>query len=263
MDKSTIQRVTGPGDPVATEEGIKEIDGRLQSSTDAREKACLLLDKAVLSGILRRFDDSREQLDLALAQAPNDPDIRLQFDFIRATLYDHEGDTRQAFAQLTRVLSDHRERLARPDLRFMYEDVQLRRGLDAARNGELREATPLLQESLSFNLGPEEKSAVLANLGVCYTLELKNYESARDCFIEARRVGLTKEWEGQVHFYLGMSYAYLKLFREAKREFQVCEERIAECGFPAEKIYGWLSWVCKGLGEVTESEGYARMARPT
>jgi len=261
MDESIIQRAMESRDPAAAEEAIKEIDNEILSPKDAKQTASLLLNKAVLNGILRRFSDSRQQLDLALEQAPGDPDIRLQCAFIAGTLYDHEERPNEAYKCLTLALSTHRERLETPDLRFMYEDIQLRRGLDAARIGKFKDALPLLQESLSFDLEAVERSSVLANLGLCH-VEMNNYESARDCLTEALRAGPTKDWEGQVHFYLGMSYAGLKQFREAKHEFEICEERLSEYGFPARKIYAWLSWVCKGLGQMGDSDRYAKLARP-
>jgi hypothetical protein len=59
------------------------------------------LNKAVFSGILRRFDDARKQLGLALEQAPDDPDFRLSFEFIGSSLYDQEGKPSEAYARLT------------------------------------------------------------------------------------------------------------------------------------------------------------------
>jgi tetratricopeptide (TPR) repeat protein len=262
MDESIIQNPMELFDSAQAEKALVEIDGQLRSSADSKERARLLLGKSVLYGVLRRFRDSRQQLDMALAQGPDDPDFRLELDFISGTLYDQEEKPSEAFAQLTRTLSNYRKRLMQPDLRFMYEDIQLRRGLDAARIGQHQEAASLLRESLSYNLKSEDRSIVLANLGLCEA-HLEHYESARDCLLEACKLGQTKEWEGQVHFYLGLSYAHLSLFREAKREFQLCEEHLADYGFPTEKIFGWLSWVCKGLGEEVESQRYATMGRRT
>jgi hypothetical protein len=107
--------------------------------------------------VLRRFGDARQQLGLALDEAPNDPDIRLQLDFVAGSLSDQEGKPSEAYARLTAILSDHSERLAQPDLRFMYEDIQERRGLELTRMERYHEAVPLLKESLSFQLKLENR----------------------------------------------------------------------------------------------------------
>ncbi len=260
MNESAIQRAIEAGDPDSAAEAIKEIDLRLRSSTDGKERANLLLNKAVFNGILRRFDESRKQLALALEQAPEDPDIHIQYDFIEGSLYDQEGKPSEAFVRLTAMLSNYSERLAHPAFRFMYEDLQLRRGLALARLESFGEAIPLLKEALSFDLAREHRSDVLSNLGLCY-LELREFELAKDRFLEAAAIGLTREWVGQVHFGLGVTYFYTNLFQEAKREFRLCEEHAAEYQLAIVSVYAWLSRVCKLLGEGSESERYARLAK--
>lgn len=95
-------------------------------------------------------------------------------------------------------------------------------------------------------------------MGLCY-LELKDYEHSTDQFLEAIALGLTKEWEGKAHFYLGMAYFYTDMVREAKREFLLCEQLATIHQLPIVDVYGWLSSICKRLGETSESERYARM----
>jgi hypothetical protein len=97
-------------------------------------------------------------------------------------------------------------------------------------------------------------------LGFCY-LELKDYELARDLFLQAMTLGLTKEWEGVGNFYLGIAYFYTDMVRESKREFLLCEQLAATLQLPIVDIYGWLSSICKGLGEASESERFARMGQ--
>jgi tetratricopeptide (TPR) repeat protein len=117
-----------------------------------------------------------------------------------------------------------------------------------------------LNEILSFDLDTELRSRVFAKLGLCY-LELKDYQQARDQFLQAIVLGLTKEWEGKAHFYLGMAYFYTDMVPEAKREFLLCEKVAAVYELPVLDIYAWLSSISKHLGETSESERYAKMAK--
>jgi tetratricopeptide (TPR) repeat protein len=262
MDDSIVQHVMESGDPAVAEEAFRQLDVEIESTSDDREKANLYLGKATLHGVLGQFSDARTQLELALQCAPDDADIRLQRDFIDASLYDQERKPEEAYLKLTSVLSGYSDRLSRPDVRFMYEDIQLRRGFDATSTGKFKEALPILIECLSFELKPTDKSNVLSDLGRCYS-EAEEYESARDSLEQAICIGLTNESEGQAHLYLGIACARLGRFREAKKEFQLCEEKAVEYGLEISKVYGWLSWVCKGLGERSESERYSRLARPS
>ena len=262
MSEHLAQRAVESRDPVIAEEALNEYDAQIQQSADLIRKASLFLEKAVLLGVFHRFGEARETLKLASTQVPDDSEIQLQVDHIRASLYDEEGNSEKAFEHLTAVLSQHREKLAQPGLRFMYEDIQLRRGLDATRIGKFEEAVPPLLESLSFDMKSEDRSDVLSNLGSCL-FELKDYEGARIYFLRACEIGVTKEWSGYVHLRLAIACAQLSLFREAKLEFLLCEKRAAEYGLEIVKIYGWLSWVCKGLGEKAEAEKYHRLSRPS
>jgi tetratricopeptide (TPR) repeat protein len=261
LEKDVIDRALESGDPATAEEAFHEIDVRLQSLTSAREKADLLMRKAVLYEKVGRIDDARKQLRAALAEAPDEPDVRLQFDYIDGSIYHQEENFGEAFTRLTAVLSKYHARLALPDFRFVYEDIQQQRAFELFRLKKFQEAVPLFKECLAFDMKPEDRSSALANLGICY-VKLKRYEDAKDYLLQACKMGVTKDWEGHVHFYLAFTYAQLQLLRESKREFQLCEERAAEYQLPLERLYVWLSRICGLLGEKAESERYARLARP-
>jgi tetratricopeptide (TPR) repeat protein len=242
---------------------IREIDARLRLMQNPTEKANVQLRKAVLYGVLHRFNEARIQLGIALREAPEDTFTQVQHDFISASLYDEEGKWKDAYEHLTDTLSKHRKQFNHPELRSLYEDIQQRRGFDLVKIQSFEGAIPILTEVLSFQLEPPLKSAALSNLGWCYA-KTRDYANARDNFEKAIQLGLMKEWEGTVHFYLGCSYAYLRLLKEAKREFQVCEHQVQDdYSMPLVEVYGWLSSICKHLGEQAESEHYARLARPT
>jgi tetratricopeptide (TPR) repeat protein len=254
----------GIGKPRPGDEAFREIDAQLKSCVDPPERANLILRKAALYGVLERFDDAREQLDAALKEAPEDPFTRIQFDFIAGNLDDDEGKSQEAYEHLTEALAKHALALIEPELRPIYENAQLRRGFNLIWLGRFQEAALILEEALSFKLNLQNRSIVLVRLGRCYT-ELTEWERARGYLEDAREIGLVRESEGQAHFYLGVVYAYLGLFPESKREFQICEEHAAEYGvygFSIVEVYGWLFRVCKELGEKVEAEKYARLARP-
>jgi len=142
----------------------------------------------------------------------------------------------------------------------MYEDIQQRRAFLSVTLSRFQDAVPLLKESLSFDLDEEVRRKAFSSLGLCY-LELKLYELAREYLLQAIELGLTTEWKGTAHFYLGIAYFYTDMVREAKREFLLCEQLATIYQLPIVDIFGWLSSICKRLGETSEAECYARMGR--
>jgi tetratricopeptide (TPR) repeat protein len=265
MNESIVLDAVKSRDPIAAEKAFKEYDVAIQRSFEPTDKARLLLGKAVLYGVFLRFQECRNALQLALEQSPEDPDIRLEADCIGARLYDQENKPREALEHLTAVFDKYYQRFkTEPDLHFAYQDIQLRRGLNAVRLGKFRDAIGLLKESSSFPLKRHEMSDVFANLGVCFS-ELGEFESAREYFLKTLEIGPTRQWEGEVHMRLAVAYAKLGFLKEAKREFQSCEQKASEYavhGIEINKTYRWLAWVCRGLGEDVEALQYANLARP-
>src|SRR6266478_406264 len=171
-------------DAATAERAFREIEVELQSRTSPLERANILLKKAVLYGVLRRFDEARTELGTALAEAPDDPGIRLQFDFIGASLHDEEGSPQKAYEQLSIILSAHRDELNQEAYRFIYEDIQKRR-----------------------------------------------------------------------------AFAYLDEFQASMQEFKICEEHPINLDVPATKVYRWLSYVYKRIGNAAQAERYASLAK--
>ena len=109
MQEDIVLSAMESADPAIAEKVLREIDIQLQSSADADQRAGLLLRKAVLYGVFKRFGDAREQIDLALKQHPTDSNFQLNVDFVRASLYDQEGLPDQALVHLTALFCSREE----------------------------------------------------------------------------------------------------------------------------------------------------------
>jgi len=260
MDESVIQGAIEHNDPALAKEALREINMRLDSSSDQNERVYLLFSRASCHGILGDFVEARRQLAAALDEGRGDPFAQVSFDFGTGLLFQREGNYAKALEGFSTTLSTHSHQLERPELRFMYEDIQQRRAFLSVTLSRFQHAVPLLKESLSFDLDKETRSGVLASLGLCY-LELKDYELAKDRFLEAITIGLTTEWQGRAHFHLGIAYFYMDMIQEAKREFLLSEKAATVYELPVLDIYAWLSSISKRLGETSESERYARMSK--
>jgi tetratricopeptide (TPR) repeat protein len=259
MTDSVIQKAIESKDPGLAKHALREIEIRLCSPADEEEKIYLLFSRANCYLVLGSFDDAREALDVALEER-RDESSQTTFDWMHGLIAQEEGKYADALERYTGVLTAHAAELGRSECRFLYEDIQARRGSLSVTLRRFQEAIPLLQESLSFELSPGERSSALAGLGLCY-LELKEYDSARDRFLEAKASGVTSNWKWQLPFYLGIAYYYKGMLREAKGEFLRCEELAAVHAVPVMDMYSWLSATCKHLGEISESARYAGLSK--
>jgi tetratricopeptide (TPR) repeat protein len=258
MDGSVIQEAVEGNDPKLAAEALREIAVRLGTVTDHEEKMLLLFSRAHCYGILENFNEARRHLELALEEGIGDPDTKMVFEFGSGLLAQREGKYAEALDIFSAMLATYSERLVHSDVRFMYEDVQQRRAFLSVTLSKFEDAIPLLKEGLAFRPDKELQTELLARLGLCY-LELKDYELARDYILQAVALGLTKEWTGKAHFYLGIAYFHTDMAQEAEREFQLCEQLATDYALPIMDIYGWLSVTYKRLGEIPRAEFYARM----
>ena len=164
MNKSVIQSAIEQRDPTLARDALREIDLLLGSTPDPNERIYLRFSKSSCHGILDNFEEARQQLSLALQQEPEDPDIRLNVEFNEGLLLQQEGKYREAFERLSTLLSDYPERLSQPELQLMYEDIQQRRAFLSVALSQFRNAIPLMQKILSFDLEREIRSDTLCQL---------------------------------------------------------------------------------------------------
>jgi tetratricopeptide (TPR) repeat protein len=128
MDKSVIQDAIEHDDPALAKEALREIDARLDSSSDQNERVYLLFSSASCYGILGDFQEARKKLSSAFRERP-DESSRVTVDFMEGLLSQREGKYAEALEKLSTTLSRHSRQLKRSELRFMYEDIQTTSGI--------------------------------------------------------------------------------------------------------------------------------------
>jgi tetratricopeptide (TPR) repeat protein len=261
MNQERLAAAMGLRDSGKAEEAAVEF-GRMAGETDDPEwKSNLLLSEHVCYCMLGRLADAEKVLQTMRQIKTDNVAIEMNKWFSEACFFAQKGELDLSLKAFDSMLNRFSESLSTVEFRYLYEDIQQRRGAVLAKLGRYDESISVLREALSFELESPAKSDVLANLGFRYS-QLKRYDDAMDSFLRALEVGVTKAWEGQVHVSLGIAYAHLGLLHEAKRELQACEQRATEYQIPKPHIYGWLRHVCQGLGERYEAERYAQLARP-
>jgi tetratricopeptide (TPR) repeat protein len=251
-------------DPAMAEQAFRQLDRLIESSSESDEKAALVINKAMLHGLLGQFKEARELVPAALALAPDDEPTRFLCEYTTALLTHEEGQSdlpklAVAFAQFSALLMKYsRQFTTEPDLRSNYEDIQQRRGFELVRLKRFVEAIPVLKECLSFDLSSADKANVLANLGIACSME-RDYSPAMEYLRQASKMDLSQDWRSPVHSHLGVAYARLGRFAEAKKEFLYCAEKISSFELSLDEIYSWLAWLSLQMGERTEAARYSKL----
>lgn len=256
-----VQRAHESGDPRDVQTALQQVEVILGSLADPVERAGLILQSAVLLGCIGKYEEAKTKLKDALLEAPNDEVTIISYSHIYGCMLHQEGLYEQAYECLTGLVTKHSVRLKQLDTRFIYEDVQQRRGLELVQLLRFSEALPLLEFALLCEMNTEDRNCVMVNIGICCA-KMERYEEAVEAFRKSLGGVVTSDWEGHAHCQLGIALAHLRRFREAKEELKICEDRSTEFDLPAQAVYGWLSRVCSALGEKSEAARYSRLSHP-
>jgi len=252
-------------DPTAVAGLLTEIKRDITSTSDPLEKALLLLGEETCHSLLGQIAEARQSVSQARQIAPEDNRFfEMHADFHEARLYSTEDRFDEALDRFDAMLAKYRQDLNEPENRYVYEEIQYRRGIALERTERYREALTLLREAESFELTSEDRSDLYCHIGHCHH-RLREDELALPYFLKARDLGLSKNWTPSFHYDLGYVYYRLRNYPEAKQEFTICEDQITS-GLPAPpaaQVYQMLAYVAQALGQRPESERYSAMVRPS
>ncbi len=137
--------------------------------------------------------------------------------------------------------------------------TQANRAFLLADLGPWKESLSILEEAGKFQNFKEE---IAFYLGHCY-LSAHDYVRAEEKLIEALRLGLPQNLEYRAHCELGMVYASLGNYIQAKSEFESCAEKANTGYIKQAQLWKRLQAVCRALGLKDEVERYARLAMPS
>jgi tetratricopeptide (TPR) repeat protein len=253
-------------------EAIDEFFRIVEVTEDPIDKAGVLVYAAATLRELGDYDDAMQQLSVAKnfvrsfgdSRSNLTSDYRLRqlevlLDFEEADIWRFMGRNEEALAKFNASLKKYGESLHEPEFRDMYEMIQTRRAFLLADLGRWKESLPILEETESSE---ELREGTLFYLGHCY-LSARDYVRAEEKLIEALRLGLPKNLEYRAHCELGMVYASLGNYTQAKSEFEKSTEK-ADAGYIKQaQLWKRLEAVCRGLGLKDEADRYARLAMPS
>jgi tetratricopeptide (TPR) repeat protein len=160
---------------------------------------------------------------------------------------------------LDRMLDRYGDLLHHPRLRDMYEQVQLRRGMRLADLGRYKEALPLLEEAVTFDL-PRSDGNLYHELGRCY-LDSEDYERANDALTKAIKLGIHDSRAAHAHWNIAVILLRKDSAARALDELRLAEEHATSAGTSKKNIYKAMAIAFHKLGMVEDALRYAKMSK--
>lgn len=230
-------------------DALRDLRALILSVTDPADKAGLLyhevlwladLDDAPMA---RKRVEELKRLVAAIAGSSSDsPQLEVPISlkvmalFADAKVLLTENDETKALRVLDTLVSDYPKQLTLPNLRKTMAEAQVVRGFILADQAKWEEARAALESVTPLE---EQKGLAAYYLGHCYYM-LKDYPTARASLTEASRLGLSRKWEGRVHYMLGLTNYHLNRMKEAKDEFELCIKTAEPEYLRTTKIDEWL-----------------------
>lgn len=239
-------------------EVLKELDTLTE---DPVERAMVLLNISAVLARMGRLEDAEKMTLKARSISPSE-EVQCNALVSHASGLALAGRKDDALAELDRALREYPQVLGTKDYRFLYEDIQVRRGLLLVQLSRLQEARSVLEECNSFDLDRDDRWKVLYNLGRCY-FDLKDSRRAKSVFLEFLNFAGVADIThvASAHFLLGTIYYNEGADAKALMEFEWLLPRMAEAGIPGSVLYNWLSKTHMLLGDKAQAEEYRALAK--
>ena len=252
-------------------EALKELRDLSQSLDDPWDRAELLYHETLWLEKLDAVKEARERLeDLrralhSLTEAPADQfeidipvSLTVMAGYAEITVLLAEKNESEALRSVERLLSKYPKQLSNPDFRELFDEINAHHGFLLADAGRWIEARPIL-EAASY---PREwKNVMCFYLGHCY-YEFREYQLAKSKLTEAFELGLVDHWASKAHYVAGIVECHLGNMSAGKRQFESYLKTATPTDLGETKIWEWLEYTCRALGEYDEAERYRRRRNP-
>jgi len=240
-------------------EALEHLKALESNSADTSEKAGYLADMATCYHELGNLSEADSCVAKAKIVIVDDPLGLAQIDYLAAIFLIEENKPEQGLQNLSRIVANNTAILQSEEGRELYQRIQVERAFTLMHLSKNKEARPLLEEALSFELEKETKSNLHCHLGRCYS-ELSEFSQSRDQFLLAESIGVDEDWKATFHYYLGCALFGLSDFAAANRQFIVCLQSGAT-GPPESLVYRMLAETSRKLGDSERARDYERRAK--
>ncbi len=243
------------------EESLRELEAAESVTPDPVERAMVVLNQSAVLARMGRVEEAQARTRRAASLSPA-PEVQCNALHSRAAGLAIAGHLDSALVEFERVLREYPGVLRSEAYAFLYEDVQVRRGLLLTQLNRYEAARKVLEECSSFDLSADERWKVLYNLGRCY-FNLKDPGRAKQTFLEflGREDQADPTHVASAHFLLGTIYYNEGAGAKALLEFEWLLPRAEQVGMPTSLLYTWLAKTHRMLRNKPEAERYEAMAK--
>lgn len=241
------------------EEVLRGYESALAALREPEDRFGVLLGVAGCLAKLGRFEEARHRLREAAGFLSVDDDNHVHVEFAEAGILTAEGEREKALKILDGVASSKPRVLRAVRGEELYTEVEARRGFLLAELHRYKEARPILEKALTRGF---DDASLPYYLGMTY-FSLDEFDGAKKYISEALSKGVSGAWQFQSHTHLGAIYFREGAYAKAKLEYEHAEALTSVVGATSEvknKLYKWLSLICKELGEGEEAERYKGLA---
>jgi tetratricopeptide (TPR) repeat protein len=259
MDQDRFKRAMALAHSGNGQEALHELRAMAREILSPDEKALVFYGQAACLQRLGKLEEARNCNRQAVAISPRD-EVRARTDLCEAVLCWEERRFQESLRILDNILKQYSDLLRTPDLRDVYEGVQIRRGILLAKFSRPREARPLLEEALSFDPGLVDMRQALYYLGVTL-FNLGEKKAAKARFLELLPGSDDDYWTVSARYYLGIIYSEEGAYAKALLEFERVEPHASWADISKDKIYGWLARTYRLVGNSAQAERCEKLAR--
>jgi tetratricopeptide (TPR) repeat protein len=241
----------------AYETALKEFQELAEKAEDEELRADYIYGQLHALMRLRRTDEARKLLHIARASFGDIGESHARGDLIEVQLDSLEGKWELVLPALNHMVKRYGDNLRHPQVRDVYEEVQLRRGMQLAHLGRFREALPLLEECLNFT-APLLTSELYYELGRCY-VDAGDLETARNNLTKALGMGLDEARISSAHFNLGTIHMRSDAYAKAVKEFELAEAYADAAKTSKKSIYKAMAVSYDKLGQSEKAKRYLEL----
>ena len=171
---------------------------------------------------ISELDKANEVMRQIRALPVRDEFVRLIGDFGDACMTTQMGKLEEGVLKFERIVEANQEELQTSDLRYLYEQIQQRRGFALTSVRRFSGALPILKEAVSFTIDSDPQLVHFYS-GICYQA-LSETAPAKEAFLRAISLGLDNQFEADARYRLAILYFTSRAFAQAKFQLETALE---------------------------------------
>jgi tetratricopeptide (TPR) repeat protein len=244
------------------EEAAREFHTFAQELNHPDEKAVALVNEHECYVAMGALDRAKEIMSQLRGLPVQEKYVRMLLDYADAVMTIATAEYQEGISKFENVLELYSELLNGVDFRYLYEEIQRRRGFGLTTLKRYAEAIPVLEEAMCFtNATSGDTQSVYFYLGICYAGVSKT-DLAKAAYLRTIDFHLmSNPTEADAHYRLSILYFKQRAFGQSKYHLEAALQMPELLSEQLKRfIYQQMSRTCHYLGDVAEEEKYSRLA---